>query len=122
MRTDIPSRDSLMLYAAKKYKNKAATTSEFMKDLSKLYQIRKSFNAYRLKNRINVRLILNQIVVLSNSFGVSAAVEMLMCETDLIEHSALFPMLIFLGYMTEDQLSDHQVEFDQMIVSELRKL
>lgn len=111
-----------MLFAAKNYNNKAATTSEFIRDYAKLQQIRKTFNSYKKTKRLNIRLLLNQIVIFSNLFGVSAATRMLLCETDYIEHSALMPILVFLGYVGEEELTIHSVEFDQDVVRELRGL
>lgn len=111
-----------MLYAAKHYNNKAATTSEFVRDYAKLQQIRKTFNNYRKNKKLNIRLLLNQIVIFSNLFGVNAATKMLLCETDYIEHSALIPILVFLGYVGEEDLCLHTVEFDSDVVTELRGL
>ena len=111
-----------MLFAAQNYNNRAATTSEFLRDYAKLQQIRKSFNNYRKTKRVNIRLILNQIVILSNSFGIRGATKMLLCDTDHVELSALYPILIFLGYLSEEDLSSYPVEFDEEIVRELRTI
>lgn len=112
----------MLLYAAKNYKNKAGTTEEFLADFKKIDNIGRSIARYGGGIQINLRLLLNQIVTASNIFGVEPVVEMLICRIDEKYHSILYPLLVYLGYLTDEQLSYKHVLFDMDIVSLLRKL
>lgn len=111
-----------MLFAAKSYTNRAATTQEFLADFNKIDNICKNVSKQRNGININIRLLLNQIVTTANLFGVESLVDILICKIETEYHGVLYPLLIYLGYMTDEQLTDHTVEFDATVVEKLRSM
>ena len=114
--------DPLLLLAAQNYKVPGATTEEFLKDLARVGVVSRTISRYSNGYQTNVRLLLNNIVMLSNSFGVHATVELLMRKVLAENHGILFPLMVYLGYMTDEQLTDHQVQFDMDTIKLLREL
>ena len=115
--------ESLLVFAASHYLNRGSSTAEFMEDYKRVANVTRLIN--RFNNgaiKFNIRMVLNQIVVLSNSFGVEATTEMLLTKVDGSGLGILYPMLVFLGYMNEEQLSRESVEFNRDIVNSLREL
>lgn len=114
--------ESLLVYAARNYTTRGASTFEFLEDYKRLASITRSINRFTnvSRSKPNIRLLLNQIVMLSNAFGVESATEMLLRKTSEENLGVLFPLLIFLGYLSEEQLSRITVEFDDDIVNMLR--
>lgn len=114
--------DPLLLLAAQNYKVPGATTEEFLKDLARVGLVSRTISKYSNGHQTNVRLLLNNIVMLSNSFGVHATVELLMRKVPVENHGILFPLMVYLGYMTDEQLTDHVVQFDAQLIGILRSL
>lgn len=93
-----------------------------MNDLNTVSTVARCINRRTKGNPSSVRLMLNQIVMLSNSFGVQPTTEMLLSKVKGDGLGILYPMLVFLGYMTEEQLSREHVTFDQDVIRQLREM
>ena len=115
--------DSSLLFAARNYQSRGASTAEFLEDFKRISNISRTINRYNNgTSTINVRMVMNQIVVLSNTFGVSAATELLLDKVDESCYGILIPMLVFLGYATEEHLSRKSIDFDADVVRSLREM
>lgn len=110
--------DNFMLFAAKYYNNpQCMSTEEFNEDLNRFKYLKKLFSRYE-QGDLQERLILNHIIVLSNVFGVRAAVLMLYFKINEKYHNALRTFLVYLGYI----LDESPLPFDENILQRLRKL
>lgn len=114
--------DPMLVYAAKHYQLSGTTTDEFMGDLNKVNLVARNISRYHQGNNVTLRLLLNQIVTLGNVFGVAATSIMLFQKVPEDQHGLLFPLLVYLGYMDEDLLTEHSVQFNQDLVNQLREV
>jgi hypothetical protein len=98
MITDL-NDDNFLIYAAKCYDRPHILQSEFEDDLNHIKYIKRLFRKYRQTGEIKERLVLNHLIILSNVFGVEAAVNMLFFKCDTEDYTILKTFLIFLNYM-----------------------
>ena len=114
--------ENLYLFAAKSYYNPLGIDpEEFESDLKKFKYIKRLLNRYIANNVLSERLILNHLIQLANVFGINATLKIL--EFKLHEKkywSILKPFLIFLKYIKNTEYT--QIEMDQKIVDQLRKI
>ena len=115
------------LFAAQHYDTRRACSfSEFQNDLKKVTYIRKLLSRYLEDDDLQMRLILNHIIVFMNCFGPAGA-QMLFMKLDKYQ-AQLKPILMFLGYMpnkisyNEVTLRSSDITMDLNIVNELRKI
>ena len=97
------------------------TLDEFESDLNKFSRVKKLITAYLNGQELNEKLLLNQLVVLYNVFGLDTT-DFLLFKLNEEHYKVLFPFLILLNRMPDDVLIDHPVVFDQNIVNKLRIL
>ena len=92
---------------------------EFNNELKRFRYIARAFNA----GNVNVRLILNHIIILYNVFGV-AATEMLMFKTDKAHWHYLVPFLVYLNRLSIKQIDDIMLTtyMNEEVIAELRNL
>lgn len=119
--------ENFELYAAHWYDIKKATSyEEFQQDLKKITYLRKLFSRHLDSDDLQLRLILNHLVVLFNCFG-AAAVPMLFLKLEDF-HPQLKPFLQFLEYLPKTVgyndvlINTSGIESDQKIIQELRKI
>lgn len=92
------------LYAARHYKNhKCLCIEDFEDDISRFKYVLRLLRKYKDTGEINVRLVLNHIIVIYNVFEISAANRMMFFRIDDDLHIILKTFLIFLNYITDDQ-------------------
>ncbi len=104
--------------AMKSYSNhQAVALDEFKEDLYRINTIRKCLVRYTEGEEINIRLVLNQLVILFNVFG-AEAFELLRYKIDKIHYPMLFAFLVQLNRLPEIEM----IMLDQRIVAELRKI
>jgi len=115
------TEENLFLYAAKHYDNPTfSDIEEFHEDLKRFKYIKRLVNRY-VENGDQVdRLILNHLVVVFNVFGIEAAMNILKVKLDDHHWPVIKPFLIFLRYITNEQLTE--IEMDKTIVERLRKI
>lgn len=92
------------LYAARHYQNhKCLCMEDFEDDISRFKYILRLLRKYKDTREINIRLLLNHIIVVYNVFEIPAANRMMFFRIDDDLHGILKTFLIFLNYLSEDQ-------------------
>jgi len=115
------------LFAAKSYDaKKSSSFVEFQNDLKRLVYIKKLFLRYKENDDLQMRLILNHVVVFLNCFG-EGGVPILFMKLD--EHlDILKPILLFLNYLPEhvlinnDKIETKTIFMDSNIIKALREI
>ena len=97
------------------------TLEEFENDLKTILYIKKNIG----KNVVNIRLVLNHLIILYNCFG-DAATNMLFFKIDKSSWNKLITFLIYINRMPEEVV-EHGIKttdfvLDEKIIKELRKI
>ena len=115
------TEDNLFLYAAKHYyKPQFSDIEEFYEDLKRFKYIKRLVNRYLDNGELGERLILNHLIVIFNSFGIEASLNMLDLKLDDKHWPVIKPFLIFLKYNENDQYIG--ISMDQTVIERLRKI
>lgn len=115
------TEQNLFLYAAKHYYNpKFSDVDEFYEDLKRFKYIKRLVNRYLDNNELGERLILNHLIVIFNSFGIEASLNMLDLKLDERHWPVIKPFLIFLKYIRNDQYTG--IKMDQEVIRRLREI
>ena len=115
------TEDNLFLYAAKHYYNpQFSDIEEFYEDLKRFKYIKRLINRYLENDELAERLILNHLIVVFNSFGIEAGLNILELKLDDKHWPVIKPFLIFLKHIRNDQYTG--IEMDQKVVEALRKI
>tara|TARA_B100001113_G_scaffold144536_1_gene118329 strand:- start:211 stop:570 length:360 start_codon:yes stop_codon:yes gene_type:complete len=115
------TESNLLLYAAKHYYNpRFSDIDEFYEDLKRFKYVKRLVNRYLDDKDLSERLILNHLIVIFNAFGIEPSINMLKVKLDERHWSVIKPFLIFLKYITNDQLVG--IEMDDKVVEVLRKI
>ena len=115
------TEDNLFLYAAKHYDNPTfSDVDEFYEDLKRFKYIKRLVNRYLDQGDLAERLILNHLVVVFNVFGPEATINILNLKLDEKHWPVIKPFLVFLRYITNDQLIG--IPQDELVVERLRKI
>jgi hypothetical protein len=115
------TEENLFLYAAKHYYNpKFSDIEEFYEDLKRFKYIKRLVNRYLDHDELGERLILNHLIVIFNSFGVEASLNMLELKLDDKHWPVIKPFLIFLKYIENNQYLG--IAMDQEVIERLRKI
>lgn len=115
------TEDNLFLYAAKHYNNPTFSDIEdFYEDLKRFKYIKRLINRYLDQDELTERLILNHLIVVFNSFGIEAGLNILNLKLDERHWPVVKPFLIFLNYIKTDDLVE--IELDKTVVERLRKI
>lgn len=115
------TEENLFLYAAKHYDNPTfSDIDDFYEDLKRFKYIKRLTNRYLEHNDLAERLILNHLVVVFNVFGVEATLNILELKLDEKHWPVIKPFLIFLKYITNEQLTD--IEMNKTVVERLREI
>lgn len=115
------TEDNLFLYAAKHYNNPTfSDIDDFYEDLKRFKYIKRLLNRYLDQDDLAERLILNHLIVVFNAFGIEACMNILNLKLNEQHWPVVKPFLIFLKYITNDQLIE--IEMDKNVVQKLRKI
>ena len=115
------TEDNLFLYAAKHYyKPQFSDIEEFYEDLKRFKYIKRLVNRYLDSGELGERLILNHLIVIFNSFGIEASLNMLDLKLDDKHWPIIKPFLIFLKYIENDQYIG--ISMDQKVIERLREI
>ena len=121
MRFNELTEDNLFLYAAKHYyKPQFSDIEEFYEDLKRFKYVKRLVNRYLDSGELGERLILNHLIVIFNSFGIEASLNMLDLKLDDRHWPVIKPFLIFLKYIENDQYIG--ISMDQTVIERLRKI
>ncbi len=109
------------LYAAKHYDNpECLDIEEFKQDLSRFKYLKRLLKRYELTGDLQIRLILNHIIVLYNVFGIEACNKMMWFKINDEHWNVIKPFLVYLHYLPEEEKVE--IAMDPYIVDVLRKL
>lgn len=121
--------ENFMLYAVKCYDTPNCVMSEFEEDFNRIFLLKKIFTKYTNFGELNVRLILNHIVIIYNVFGVEGATRILFFVLKDDHYPLLKPFLILLNFMPNvvygikgQDIRSSDISLNQEIVSCLRVL
>lgn len=118
---EILNEKNLLLYAAKHYYNpRFSDIEEFHEDLKRFKYIKRLVNRYLENGDLTERLILNHLIVIFNVFGIEPALRMLEVRLENRHWPVIKPFLIFLKYISNDQLTG--IVMDENVVEVLRKI
>jgi len=118
---DTLNRRNFELYAAQNYNNpECLDIEEFKEDLARFKYLKRLLRRYELADDLQIRLILNHIIVLYNVFGIEAANRMLWYKIEPEHWTYIKPFLVFLNYLPIDE--QVEIPLDPLIVDLLRKL
>jgi len=111
--------DDILLEACKNYHSPhCSSAKDFKRDLTIFLTVKKQIQNYKKNNELNERLLLNNIIILTNVFSIP-----FVCNTlfQLIEHhDVLIPVLDFLKYI-DISINDNTPQ-DANIVSLLQRI
>ena len=121
---------NFLIYAAKHYDRPHILQSEFEDDLRRIKYIKRLLRKYKLSGEFRERLILNHVIILSNVFGVEAAVNMLFFKIDQDDYPQLKTILIYLNYLplhlrvtfNKYYVRQEEIPVDLSIADKLRKI
>ena len=109
------------LYAAKHYDNpECLDIEEFKQDLSRFKYLKRLLKRYELTGDLQIRLILNHIIVLYNVFGIEACNKMMWFKINDEHWNVIKPFLVYLHYLPEEEKVE--IPMDPYIVDVLREL
>ena len=115
------TEENLFLYAAKHYyKPQFSDIEEFYEDLKRFKYIKRLINRYIENDDLAERLILNHLIVVFNSFGIEAALNILELKLENRHWPVVKPFLVFLRYIENDQYTG--IVMDPTVVETLRKI
>lgn len=115
------TEDNLFLYAAKHYDNPTfSDIDDFYEDLKRFKYIKRLVNRYLDHGDLAERLILNHLIVVFNSFGIEAGLNILKLKLDERHWPVIKPFLIFLNYIKNDDLTEF--DMDKTVIERLRKI
>jgi hypothetical protein len=95
------------------------TIDEFQTDMYRIICIKKLIDKYLSSGKVNLRLVLNHIIVLNNSFG-EITYDLLKLRLEDRYHPVVKSILVFLKYIESDNWNE--VQEDVKIFNELRKI
>ena len=112
---------NVLLYAAKHYyKPQFSDVEEFYEDLKRFKYVKRLVNRYLDQGELIERLILNHMIIIFNSFGNEAALNILDLKLDDKHWPVIKPFLIYLNYITMEQKTG--IAMDKTVVDRLRKI
>ena len=90
---------------------------EFKEDLFRIITIKKCITKYIQGDELNVRLLLNNFIILFNVFG-SRAFDLIKYKLDKSHYPVAFAFLVKINRLPEDQ----SIMLDQIVVQKLREI
>ena len=115
------NKSNLMLYAARHYYNpRFSDIEEFNEDLKRFKYVKRLLNRYLDEGNLSERLILNHLIIIFDVFGIEPSINMMQVKLDERHWSVIKPFLVFLRYITNDQLVG--ITMDTKVVEALRKI
>jgi hypothetical protein len=91
---------TFLIFAARHYANPCcADVKEFYEDIARFKYLKKLLKRYKDKSELQERLILNHIIIIHNSFGISAGVRMCFFKIPEEYWPALKTFLLYLNYI-----------------------
>jgi hypothetical protein len=108
---------NVVMFAIKNYSNPALKgEDEFEEDYKKFKVMNKLLNS----SNLNYRLILNTVIILQNTFSTDGVRALLFYHTNTKHWGQLKSVLIYLGYLSPDEMVLIVPDYD--ILQELEKI
>jgi len=106
--------DNFLIYATKAYDaNQAADIEEFNSDLRRFSSAKRLLLRLTRRESLNIRMLLNHIIILGNLFGVVAIPKLLFSYCPKNTHPHLRTILEYLGLMpdhiTETNVNNYSI-------------
>lgn len=115
------SNDNWIMYALKSYDNPTLQKEkEFYEDIKRFKYLKRLFRKYIYTGELNVRLVINHIIILQNVFGSDACVTLLLFKLDRKFWPALKSVLNYLNYLYPHELKE--IPVDKAIALRLKEL
>ena len=100
------------------YENQQCVSlEEFKEDLYRIITIKKCITKYLDGDDINIRLILNQFIILFNVFG-TTAFDLIKYKLDKTQYPVAFAFLVQINRLPENEI----ILLDQYVVDKLREI
>jgi len=115
------TKENWLLFAQHNYDNPTLEKQkEFYEDLKRFKYLKRLFRKYLFTGELNIRLVVNHIIVLQNVFGVEASVTLLLYKIDTKFWPALKSVLDYLNFLYPHELQE--VYSDKKIEKMLKEL
>lgn len=125
MKFDKLTDDNFILYATRTYEStQCFGVSELNQDLERLIYIKRLLRNYHREKAINLRLLLNHIIVINNLFGPYPSNRLLFFYSDEYTYPQLAAVLAFLGILQEiiPEVNISEIEIDEDLYKQLKEL
>ena len=104
------------MFAMKHYDNPSCVDeAEFLDDLKRFRYLKRLFRKHDTSGELKMRLIINHIIILSDVFGVDATTTLLFFKIERNHWSVLKTFLVYLHFMTENDLVDIPINREVMV-------
>lgn len=113
--------DDFINYAKSNYKTAIFSDKEFNADLAKVVVLKKMFRRYLASGEINERVVLNNIIIMLNVFGIKATNVILFFKLDKEFYGTLKSFLTFLDSYEPNYITD-MVEYDDFVLHRLSEV
>jgi hypothetical protein len=97
--------DDYVAFAKANYKSPFFSDEDFLQDLNKIVVLKKLFRRFTTSGTINERLVLNNIIILMNVFGIEATNTMLFHKVEHEHWEIVKTFLIFLNSYVEEPVT-----------------
>ena len=121
------NENNFLLYAIKNYDMKISSSmEEFTNDMKRFQYLKRLFNRYEENGDLQLRLILNHIIVLYNCFGPAASTMLFYKLQDGKSHQYLKTILKFLNrlprmiFFDEVMIDTNTIDTDKEIEKRLK--
>jgi len=102
-------------YCLQNYKTPLFNKQEFYIDINRLVILKKSFKRYDTTGKINIRLVLNNIIILINVFGLESANIVLFYRLGEKYYSHIKTILNFIDCYVENNVTNDIKEDDEIL-------
>lgn len=109
-------------YALRHYTVPLFNEDEFIKDLNKIVVLKKIFRRFTTYGTINERLVLNNIIILLNVFGIEAANVLLFHNVSREHWGLLKPFLVFLNSYNGPPGEIDDIEMNEVVITKLGEI
>jgi hypothetical protein len=106
-------------YCLQSYQTPLFNKQEFDNDINRLIILKKSFKRYDTTGKINIRLVLNNIIILINVFGVESANIVLFYRLGERYYSHIKTILQFIDCYVENSITK-DIDEDEIIYNLLK--
>lgn len=106
-------------YCLQNYRTPLFNKQEFDNDINRLIILKKSFKRYDTTGKINIRLVLNNIIILINVFGVESANIVLFYRLGEKYYPHIKTILQFINSYVENNITN-DIDEDETILTLLK--